>query len=270
MKFTAAARSRALRIALAVACLATTALAPAASAAQPEGKMRRTPLEFFDLISEFEITKQDLLDMRRHLTNVRRAVGQDFAYIPQQKVEVVLSQEDTFRSYTNQPGQVSGLFDGRIHLPVPSAAESQKRLQGVLWHEYTHALIHDLAAGRCPLWLNEGFAMWEENRIRPVELDRLREAAAAARGRLPIPPAEMNAAIESIRTKKDPDRARLAYEQAYVFADFLFSRYSRANVRDFLKMIGEGGSPNAALKQIFGLDAETAEKRWLEHLKKIL
>ena len=43
---------------------------------------RMTHLEHFDIFSEYEINKKDLLEVRRYLKNARRSVGRDLGQFP--------------------------------------------------------------------------------------------------------------------------------------------------------------------------------------------
>ena len=262
--------SSAVGAATAVLALCVT-FAGAAERIVPPEKMRRTQLENFQLLSEFEISKDDLLQMRRHLTNVRRVVGQDFAFFPKQRIDVYLSDKDTFSAYTSMPQHVTGMFNGSIHLPLPSVSKNEEVLQSVLWHEYTHAMIFALTGGRCPAWLNEGLATYEENRVLVQDMTPLRVAVAEAGGSLPVPLNEMNAAVSGAKgDAAGAVRAMVAYQQAMVFADYLFSRYSRATIRDFLIALGKGASPAKAFKEVFHMEPDDMQKRWAENLGKFI
>ena len=57
-----------------------------------------------------------------------------------------------------RPGWSGGLFDGRIRLPIRGGLADRREFERVLTHEYVHALVHSVAAGGVPAWLNEGLA----------------------------------------------------------------------------------------------------------------
>jgi hypothetical protein len=230
--------------------------------------MRRTPLEHFTLLSEFEISKEDLLAMRRHLTHARREVGRDLVFFPDREFEVLLTTRQTFEEYTAMPAHVSGYFDGRIHVPLPSQTEDEKVLKAILWHEYTHAAVDLLTAGKCPLWLHEGLAMYEEAKMRGVDLRLLADFVRKA-GRLPLAIEGMDAALEGIRDR-DPAEARMVYEQSYTLVNYLFSRFSRANVHAFLEAVGSGKSVTDAAAEVFHLSPDDLSERWLLHTRKLV
>jgi len=246
---------------------ATAVSAPLAfSGSMPDGRMRKTPLENFVLHSEFEISKQDLLDVRRHLANARRNVGRDFSFYPKKNYDVILVTSKTFHSYITAPEQVVGLFDGSIHIPLPSIARNERFVMSVLWHEYTHAVTAELSKNRCPIWLSEGFAVYQENSITPSDLKYVRAAYALKPGRLPIPLSGMEAAVNALSTK-DPETVSVAYEQAYLFADYLFARYTRSHINQFLRQLGRGQTLEEALGEVFHITPKEIEALWLAHLK---
>ncbi len=234
----------------------------------PEGRLRKTPLEHFTLFSEFEISKEDLLEIRRHLTNARRDVGRDFAFYPELKPDVILAKSETFHAYTSLGKGVAGLYDGKIHIPLPSNAPSPRFVQGVLWHEYTHAVVTELSRNKCPVWLSEGFAVYEESLVEPPKLESLKAALAANPNQLPLKLSEIGASIDSVRTR-DATTARLAYDQAYCLVHYLFSRYSRANINEFLRLLARGTSLEESLQSVFHISPKEIEPLWLRHVQKL-
>ena len=77
---------------------------------------------------------------------------------PAEPITVVLYTQQQFRDVTRTPGWSGGLFDGRIRLPVRGGLADRREFERVLTHEYVHALVHSVAAGGVPAWLNEGLA----------------------------------------------------------------------------------------------------------------
>ena len=200
--------------------------------------------------------------------NVRREVGKDLGYYPKFRYKVILSTQETFRKYTALPSHVTGFFDGRIHIPLPSVAKSDVLLKSILWHEYTHALVYELTQGRCPVWLNEGLAVYEEAKILPQPL-RLLAEFVNKENRLPYRMNELDTLLEDVRGR-DAIATKRVYEQAFCLVDYLFSRYSRANMHDLLVSLEKGLSIEEALKKVFYLDSDDVETRWLSHTKKLI
>jgi tetratricopeptide (TPR) repeat protein len=72
------------------------------------------------------------------------------------KVGAVLYSMEEFRDTTRSPSWVGALYDGRIKIPAGGITERTDVLEKVIFHEYTHAVVHRLSGGKAPVWLNEG------------------------------------------------------------------------------------------------------------------
>ena len=126
----------------------------------PADEMRLTEIKGFLIRSDYAVSKEDLLELRRQLWNARREIGQDLGEFPEHTFEVIVAKKDAFRAYSGLPESISGLFDGKLHIPFSSGTAGKDELNGILWHEYTHAVIHLVAQGNCPVWLNQRFSLY--------------------------------------------------------------------------------------------------------------
>lgn len=77
---------------------------------------------------------------------------------PSNTIPVVLYTSDQFIDITRAPAWAAGAYDGTIRVPMRGALEDDTELDRVLAHEFTHALVHTIAASAIPTWLNEGLA----------------------------------------------------------------------------------------------------------------
>lgn len=230
----------------------------AAGAAVPETgeRLRRTDLEHFTLWSQRELLTQDLDAVRRHLQNVRREVGREFGnFFPQQKFDVMLVEEAVFRSYSGSPGHVSGLFDGTIHLPVAAGGADPARLQAVLHHEYTHALLWRASGGKCPAWIHEGFAVEQEERVSPR---RTPDPAQLVTGDRLLWPLDKLEAHMNARTG-DPQDTGLAYQEAHAVIRFLRSRYRPGQILQWIRRM-EQQDWEAAAREVLRMNAGQMER----------
>ena len=86
-------------------------------------------------------------------------IGDALRFYPGESIEVVLYTTQQFRDITRGPSWASGVYDGRIRLPVRGALERPGDLERVLAHEYVHALIAGITSRSLPAWVNEGLAV---------------------------------------------------------------------------------------------------------------
>lgn len=80
-------------------------------------------------------------------------------------IEAVLYPIKSFKKLSHAPIWVSGLFDGRIRIPVPIKQRDvdYQKVRRILRHELTHALLTEAAAGGVlPTWFHEGLASFLE------------------------------------------------------------------------------------------------------------
>jgi tetratricopeptide (TPR) repeat protein len=154
-------------------------------------------------------------------------LGRELRYFPKDRVQVVLYDVTDFASSIRPDAWVGGLYDGKIRVPVGNFAHEQARLQRVLTHEYTHAVVHRIAPA-CPTWLNEGLAQIMEGADREAADKRLR-----AGGHLPFE--QLSQSFKGLT----PQQARQAYDMSLSMTALLIERHSIFHVLDYLKDIGQ-------------------------------
>ncbi|MBI3312510.1 MAG: tetratricopeptide repeat protein [Candidatus Omnitrophica bacterium] len=202
----------------------------------------------------------DIGDLRRMLRDAHRKIGQSFGYFPNHTVTVLLYPEADFEKVKGLSHRVAGLYDGKIRLPLLSDRMTSRHLQTVLWHEYTHALVHDFSKGRCPIWLNEGIAQLQETRVNPVRLEAFRAARSA--GKLP--------SWDSLwdQTEYNPATLELNYQTSYMIAQYLIKREGWSGLVRLLQRLGQGYPVRDALKAEYRMESPALEKEWLLWLRR--
>jgi tetratricopeptide (TPR) repeat protein len=126
------------------------------------------------------------------LEDAYNRIGDVLQAYPADPITVVLYTQQQFRDVTRTPGWSGGLFDGRIRLPIRGGLSDRGELARVLTHEYVHALVHGVAAGGVPAWLNEGLAA----ALEPGGMDRARRDIARSPAVLPL--GELGASFGSL------------------------------------------------------------------------
>lgn len=219
----------------------------------------------FDLRYEERLSEPAGFDIRDALLEARRGVGSDFAYWPKHKLVVVVYSAESFRKVREEnPEWIAGQFDGKIRIRFPKNESDFADVKEILFHEYTHALIQDLAQGLCPTWLNEGLAVYEGRTQLARPLDRLQ---GAFKKQQLIPWATLS---DAFSVSHPAEEVALAYEQSYSIAAYLITRYGFWRIRRVLKAIGDGRPWEDVLKDETRLSLPRLETAWRASLPELL
>lgn len=230
-----------------------------------ESNFERLWQAYFDLRYEEQLQRPVGFDIRDALLEARRLVGADFAYWPKHKIVVLIYSAQSFRRLRQEtPDWVAGQFDGKIRVPFPDHEMAAGTVKQILFHEYTHALIHDLANGKCPVWLNEGLAEYEGRTQQAGPLTHLAKAHQA--GRL----IAWDRLSEQFSHTLSADDIALGYQQSYSIVAYLMRRYGFWRIRRLLKTIGEGKAWDVVLADELRLKLPRIEQYWREWLPELL
>ncbi|HEX2914378.1 MAG TPA: peptidase MA family metallohydrolase [Chloroflexia bacterium] len=121
-------------------------------------------------------------------------------------------------------------------------------------HELSHAALYQFLRGPAPRWLDEGFAVYNQNVISIKQYDDLLQKAY--RGGTLIDFSKLNT-----RWPSDGDQALLAYAEGRSFVTFLINSYGNdvwSNVLDQLRRNDADG----AMKQVFGQNLAYMADLW--------
>ncbi len=198
--------------------------------------------------------------LREMLRDAHRQIGQQFNFFPDHPIPVLLYPDADFHKVSGLSHPVAGLYDGKIRLPLTPGRLDGNRLRAILWHEYTHALVHDLSLGRCPVWLNEGLAVSQESRVGPVDVGLVRKALAE--GKLPT--------WDRLWSQQGYEEATLPlyYQTSFLIAQYLARRWSWREMVQLLERLGQGVPIQDALRAQYRTDPAALEKEWHGWLKR--
>ena len=187
-------------------------------------------------------------------------VGSQLNHYPQRRIPVIVYTDKDFDSLTNSPDWAAGIYDGKIRFPAGGLTQVDSRVSGLLFHEYMHAIVHELAGNRVPFWLNEGLAEMAAGEYHSPPLMLLDQARK--QGSL-FDWADLEAPARQFETS----RVGVAYSQSYDFVRYLVDEYGWFQMRKLLDALGRGATISAAIDQtlgIYAVDYLSLQKSWSE------
>ena len=220
---------------------------------------------YFIIKIDENLKRKSNLDVKASLATIRRALAKDFKYKQKHKIAVIVYDMQTFRStISHAPSWSGALYDGKMRIPISTRRDNIKIAETSIYHEYTHAVIHAIANGHCPLWVNEGIAEYIEYKYGiPPSIDYLKSAYAQKK----IPPWN---ALNSAFSQHNTDFVNLGYQQAYSIIFYFVKHYKFRKINTLLKHLSKEIPLDAALKQTYRYKAERLEEKWLRWLPSFL
>lgn len=190
------------------------------------------------------------------LEEAYREVGASLSFYPNNPTTVILYSEEKFRDVTLTPTWTKGIFDGKIRLPIGGALSNQGLLEKVIFHEYTHAVIHNLSGKDVPRWLNEGLAIYMEHGDKGRLEDRIINHLKKG-GRI-IPLYELHDTFMNMEESK----AALVYAESYSAVDYLIDKYGIFRVKSLLEELSGRRNFKEAFKDLFFLSYDEFQSSW--------
>lgn len=184
----------------------------------------------------------------RALDRIRDRVNEETSWVASKRVAVIIYSNEEFRDVTQAHSWMGGVYDGKIRVPLRGVVRIEGRVETLLAHEYTHAIVGEIAAGRAPGWLDEGLAQHVAGDWSPA---RTRDAARRMTGHAPIPYAALEGSFTRFAAGSD---AEAAYFLSSVTADYLMERFGGRTITALLERLAAGTPPEKALQEICRLD----------------
>ncbi len=201
-------------------------------------------------------------------------------------ISVLVYTPEAFYDGFHVPTAVAGLFDGKIRLPVSGRAgardlSNDPQRQGgqgqaqqadevrratmrpVIWHELTHAAVHQLTHGRAPRWLHEGVAQAVEAHVRSIPTEALqlalRRDAVPALAKLEGRSGEFGEAT--------PIEAGVFYQASFAYVAYVLDHRGWAGLHRLLDEVRDGVPTPDALAHVMGMDErewDRESRRWVQ------
>jgi len=179
-----------------------------------------------------------------------------FGRSPAARQTVYLLDRQAYETSTGLPAWTNAASQGGvIYIAVGAdSPESPAKLRRSLRHEYLHAAVNRLSAGRCPGWLDEGLAQWFEGQGAAAPAAILRSWSAR---HPPIPLVQMQRGF----TRMEEERAKAAYAQSLLAVKDLMRTYGISAFRRYFAALRTGQAADEAFARSFGIPLDGFERR---------
>jgi tetratricopeptide (TPR) repeat protein len=157
-------------------------------------------------------------------------IGRELSIYPQRPLSVVFYTKEQFRDVTRSPEWASGVYDGRIKVPMGGDIDSTADLRRVLEHELVHAMVASAAGPTIPAWLNEGLA----TALEPGGAEWAEAQLQASPARVQL--AQLARGFRGLSS----GQARAAYAQSALAVKWLLDQQGAASVVSLLQAVGRG------------------------------
>jgi len=175
------------------------------------------------------------------LNNAFSRISRGLGTFPSDPIVVILYTEKQFHDITRAPEWSSGLYDGRIRVPVANAPPGSVLFEQVLAHELTHAMVASIAPRGVPTWLHEGLAQHFAGSDAQAARRRLQSRRQLISFEL----------LEGGFQRLNTPAAVLAYDQSLLAVDAM-AQNPHVNWSQLLYALAESGTPEQALQK-FGV-----------------
>ena len=203
-----------------------------------------------------KLRQEILLTLERHFDDLVSTMG----LLPRDPIIVVLYTNQTYFDVTLAPAWTAALNDGKLRIPVEGLTGVTPELSRVLKHELAHSFIRQATNGRCPVWLNEGFAQL----VEPQSAARYKMQLAKLFDDGKQAPLQ---ALEGSFIGYDSSRAAVAYVESLAYVEYIRDTYGMNRISDIMRDLSEGQSTEEALKSALHDDYSQLEDEFARHLR---
>ena len=200
-----------------------------------------------------EAQRASLSGLADRLETLARRIDQQLQSQPDATIIVILYSDHRFQEVTDSPSWAGGLFDGKIHLAAQRVLHASADADAALAHEYTHALVHRLAGGQAPTWLDEGLALYFEGRT-PSWSETLLDREADL-----MPLHALHGSFLSL----PPRDATMAYAVSLSATRVLVHRFGWSRVRRLLESLSKTEDFSVVFETVLKEPYHTFEASWV-------
>lgn len=206
-------------------------------------------------IIKYQPQDEDIVrDTAKMFEDSYHQAAKDYNYNSSQKTVVVIykSENELWNYQKAVQGQaVMGLYNmGTIHILSPNAYNTGKlstmdyfKKNGPVLHEYTHKVVDELTGGNVELWLTEGLAVYEEDKVLGIKW---------------APGFEYQRYFSSQEMREgfmNADEIQ-SYQQAFDMVKYLIDHYGMDKMQQLFAELKKGSSTDSAFLKVYGVTAD--------------
>ena len=181
------------------------------------------------------------------------------------KIVVLLYDQEVFDRAVKPRHWSGALFDGKIRIPLAKGDENKpatsRFLKKLIRHELSHVFVYEIGGKNVPLWMQEGIAQYEENRVSRILIDNFHDAFA--RGKI----FSITDLERGERLFKDDKSVLTFYQESFLYITFMNKRYGFYKVREILKAIGKGETFDSAMVLVLNISPEDLDQQFHSWVK---
>jgi tetratricopeptide (TPR) repeat protein len=196
----------------------------------------------------------------RILEDAYGEIGRALSFYPDREIAVILYSDKQFREVTDAPGWSSGVYDGKIRIPIGGIEQETPALRRLLFHEYTHAAVRALTP-RAPGWLNEGLAQHFEGRVVSENERRMLRKVQQSGSLPPL------SALEGSFMGLSGQQAAYAYMVSLSSVQYLIGQFGMYRLRMVLDELAAGSDAHRSIQNALLVSFDDFERGWRRSLE---
>jgi len=222
------------------------------------------------LSSDNFIVRYDSVDVALAREVVERAevslaqVAAQLEYPLDEKILIVItSTEARFRETVQGEVPEWGLAfafseESKIVLKSPRLLKKAIDVDVVLTHEVSHVMLYRVLKGhRAPLWLNEGFAMYQS---REWKLEN-----SAVVGWAAVTDRLYDLDELEVVFPWSGEGARLAYAESFLAISYIIQQFGKESLISLIRDLGDGFDIDMAMRRRFGIGYKRFKRDWMTY-----
>ena len=218
------------------------------------------------------VVKYDSVDValaQAVIAHAERALTQlssQLQHSPDAKILIIIaSSEDGFLDSVREKVPEWGLAfafssQSKIVLKSPRLLKKNIDVAAVITHEVSHVMLHSFLGGRdIPLWLNEGFAMYQSKEWRIGNSATVGWAAVT----------DNLYRLDDLETSFpwSDKGASLAYAESFLAVSYIIQEFGKEGLMGVIADLGKGVGMDASMRKRFGIGYRKFKREWMIHTK---